>query len=71
VQNAGGAAPSAHPDSAGSRLTPGTSGVTAEAKEVCPSWEPRLVPLSLSRYSCSGWQCDMQAHCPNGVANCL
>jgi len=26
-----GTAPSAHPSSAGSRLTPGTSGVTAEA----------------------------------------
>jgi len=45
-----GAAPSAHPSSAGSRLTPGTSGVTAEAEEVCLSWEPRLVPLSLTRY---------------------
>ena len=71
MQNAGGAAPSAHPDSAGSRLTPDTSGVTAEAEEVCLSWEPRLVPLLLTRYSCSGWLFDIQAHSPNGVADCL
>ena len=36
------------------------------------SWPgARFVPLSLTRYSCSGWLCNIQAHCPNGVANRL